>query len=484
MMKRQISHFAPTKSPIALAICVLLLISLYGCKKAENKVKEEETYLLGMESYLYGFPLVMMDITRQVITAAPTAGEYNAPINQFQKMRSLVTPDFKNVVRVTTNSLLATAFLDLREPMVVTIPDSNGVPIAARWLNMWTDVIGTAGTRTPDTNAGNYLVTGPGWNGTTPADIKKVYQCPTRYSWIVIELTVASPQDFPRVHAVEDKLKVTPLSAWGKPYTPPAIVPVDPNVDLTATPYDQVRLMTGQAFFKKLAMLLKENPPYPDDTEALDKLKRIGIEPGKDFDPSKVSPAVLDGMNRAPAEVWMKLATGPYTMNPTNGWLNMLNLARFGKDYQTRAYTAYMGLGAGLAIDLVYPTAFVDSDGWALDGAKKYVIHFDKADLPASQNGVWSISAYRENFYIHNPINRYGLLPAMVKYNSDGSLDVYLQAKSPGADKESNWLPIPPSGMVNMTIRIYDPKPEAVQAGYKIPPIRMVQEGDSSVASR
>jgi hypothetical protein len=471
-LKSAVREHPRTTAALITGLILILMLAFV----AYPKVVEEIAYVRAMQTYVYGFPLVIMDLTRQVETATPTPAEYSAPINQFQKLRTYVSPDFKNVVRFTPNSLIETAFLDLQqEPLVVTVPDAQGIPIAVRWLNMWTDAIGTAGSRTPDTNAGNYLITGPGWNGTVPADIKKVFKCPTRYSWMVVELSAAGPQDFPKIHGVQDQFQITPLSAWGTPYTPPTMVPVDPNVDLTATPYDQVRLMPGDMFFKKLALLLKENPPYAADTNMIEKLKKLGVEPGKEFDSSKIDPRILKGINDAPAEVWMKLATGPYGMTPPNGWNNMLNLARYGSDYQTRTYVAYMGLGAGLADDIVYPTAFVDSDGNALDGAYNYAMHFDKADLPASQNGVWSISSYRENFYIHNPINRYGLLPAMVKYNPDGSLDVYLQAKSPGADKESNWLPIPASGLVNVTIRIYNPKKEATEHGYKIPPIRRVQ---------
>jgi hypothetical protein len=183
---------------------------------------------------------------------------------------------------------------------------------------------------------------------------------------------------------------------------------------------------------------------------------------------------VRKGINAAPAEVWKKFATGPFSVTPPNGWVNMLTIGRFGSDYQTRAYVAYMGLGAGVSDDIVYPTAFVDGDGHALDGAYSYVMRLDKADLAASQNGVWSLSAYRENFYVHNALERYGLLPGMPKYNPDGSLDVYLQAESPGADKESNWLPIPPSGLLNLSLRIYDPKKATLDAAYKIPPVKRV----------
>ena len=455
---------------------LLIVASLSGCQKAKEDVKEGEGLLLGMETYVYGFPLVLMDLTRQVLTATPTAGELSAPINQLQRLQRPMPWDFKNVVRCSPNSLMSTAFLDLaKEPMIVSVPDTQGHTIAMRLMNMWTDVFGTAGSRTPETNAGNYLIAGPGWNGTAPSGIKKAFKSSTRYAWLVFEQAVSGPEEYPVIGRLQDQLKLTPLSAWGTPYTPPATVPVDPNVDLSATPYDQVRLMTGEMFFKRLALLLKDNPAYPGDTAMLDKLKRLGVEPGKDFDASKIDPGLRKGIDDAPGRVWLKFATGPYGMNPPNGWINMLNLGKYGTDYQTRAYTAFMGLGAGLADDIVYPSAFVDSSGQALDAAYNYVMHFEKSEIPASQNGVWSITSYRENFYEKNPINRYGLLPNMPKYNADGSLDVYLQAKSPGPDKEGNWLPIPQSDVFNLTIRIYDPKKEALEAGYKIPPVKKVQ---------
>ena len=459
---------------IACVASTALLMT--SCGKVREDVKEGEGLVLGMETYVYGFPLVVMDLTRQVMTATPTAGELAAPINQFQRLRTIVPWNFNNVVRISTNSLWSTSFLDLeKEPLILSIPDTKGRPIAMRVMNMWTDVFGTAGSRTPEMNAGDYLITGPGWKGSAPANIKKVFSSSTRYAWVLIEQSIAGPADFAPVHLLQDQLKVTPLSAWGKPYAPPAVVPVDANVDLTATPYDQVRLMTGEMFFKHLATLLKDNPPYAADTAMLEKLKRIGVQPGKEFNPGAINPGLRKGINDAPARVWLKFATGPYGMKSVNGWINMLNIAKYGSDYQTRAYVAYMGLGAGLAADIVYPTAFVDSNGEALDGTYRYVMHFDKSELPASRNGVWSISAYRENFYVHNSIDRYGLLPDMPKSNPDGSLDVYLQATSPGPDKESNWLPIPPSGTFNLTIRIYDPKKEALDPAYKIPPVRKVQ---------
>lgn len=170
-----------------------------------------------------------------------------------------------------------------------------------------------------------------------------------------------------------------------------------------------------------------------------------------------------------------RFATGPYSTPAPNGWLNMLNIGQFGTDYQTRAYVAYMGLGANICDDIVYPTAFVDGAGKALDGAHQYVIHLTKEDMTFSSVGVWSFSAYRENFYVQNPIERYGLLPAMPTYNADGSLDVLLQADSPGPAKESNWLSIPRTGLFNVTLRIYNPVAAVLDPAFRIPPITRVR---------
>ena len=458
-----------------LRVGVALLALFVSCSSSAWSLREGGGYLLGEEEYVYGFPLVMMDVTREVLTATHMTGEHSAPINQFARMRSYVSPDYKNVVRISVNSLWSFAFLDLdQEPMIVTVPDAGDRYLVMQALNMWTDDFGSVGTRTPATKSGDFLIAGPKWEGegTAPEGIKETFRSSTRYAMILVQISAASPKDFPPIHALQDKLKVTPLSAWGKPYTPPKRVPVDLNVDLTATPFDQVRLMTGEMFFKRLAKVLKDNPPYPADSGMLDKLKLLGVEPGNEFDPDKIDQQVRKGINEAPWNVWKELAEGPYTMSATNGWFNFPNLGRYGTDYNTRAFIAYAGLGALTSADCIYPTAFVDGDGHALDAAYNYLMHFPKDRLPPSASGVWSISPYRENFYVRNALNRYGILSSMpLKYNEDGSLDIYIQAKSPGSDKESNWLPTPPSGMFNLTARVYQPKPEALDGTYKLPPV-------------
>jgi len=203
-----------------------------------------------MEAYAFGFPLVIMDVTRAVTTAAAKSGEYSALINQFGRMRTYVDPDFKNVVRISRNSLWSFAFVDLdKEPFVYSQPDTRGRYMVMQALNMWTDDFASVGSRTTGTEAGNFLIAGPKWSGTPPPDVKETFRCTKRYAWVLVQIAAGSAADFPEIHLLQDKLALTPLSAWGKPYTPPASVSVDPRVDLSVTPYDSVRLMTGEMFF-------------------------------------------------------------------------------------------------------------------------------------------------------------------------------------------------------------------------------------------
>src|SRR5262245_60952819 len=229
-------------------------------------------------------------------------------------------------------------------------------------LNMWTDDFLSVGTRTTGTEPGNFLIAGPTWKGTAPADIKETYRCSTRFAWVLIQTMANGPADFPAVIAIENAYKLTPLSAWGKSYTPPENVPVDPSMDTQTTPFDQMQRMDAGTFFKRLALLMHDNPPYAADAPILAKLKKLGVEPGKEFDRSTVDAGVVKGLNGVPLEVWKKFAEGVYEAPTVNGGMNPLNLGRFDTNYNTRALVAWLGLGALTADDAVYPSAFVDGE--------------------------------------------------------------------------------------------------------------------------
>lgn len=462
-----------TKPVMLIAISLALAMSMAGC----GKVKEEEAYIYGMESYVYGYPIVVMDVTREVMTAAPVPNSEGtaAPINQLAKMPHYVSPYFTNVVRISLNSLWTTGFLDLKEPIVLSVPDTNDRYYVFSIMNMWTDVFASIGKRVTGTGPGNFLIVGPDWKGTAPPDIKQTFRSSTRYAWALGQTQANGPDDFAAVNVIQAGYKLTPLSAWGKPYTPPTNVPVDPKVDVKVTPPNQVAQMDAGTFFNRLAMAMKDNPPYAEDGPALEKLKKLGVEPGKPFDISKVDPAIAAGLNKAVKEVQIKMNEGVTKVKNVNGWIQPPDLGRYGTDYETRAGIAMAGLGADMQEDTIYPIAFVDGDGNRLDSANKYMLHYEKGQFTPT-NATWSVSLYQGPNYVLNPLNRYDIAPWMpLKYNPDGSLDIYIQATSPGPDKEANWLPTPVRGEFNIVIRNYWPKEEALNGSYKNPPIKKVQ---------
>ncbi len=148
----------------------------------------------------------------------------------------------------------------------------------------------------------------------------------------------------------------------------------------------------------------------------------------------------------------------------------------YGNYYLKRAIIAQLGLGANLPEDAIYPMNLVDESGKPLDGANKYTIHFDKATIPPA-NAFWSITLYdQEGFQVANSLNRFAVSSWMpFQYSPDGSLDLYFQNESPGADKEANWLPAP-RGSFNLCMRLYAPKSEALTGKWNPPPVMKAQE--------
>jgi hypothetical protein len=475
--KSKLCRYTLTAVLAVACVWILFLASCQEAKKAEPVISEEVAYLRGIESWVYGYPLVLMDVTRQVLTAvpAPNADGTAAPINQFARMPHYVDPQFKNVVRISLNSLWTTGFLDLdKEPIILSVPDTHGRYYVMSMMNMWTNVFGSVGKRTTGTGPGAFLIVGPKWQGTAPAGIKATFRCSTRYAWVLGQTQANGPKDFAAVNAIQAKYQLIPLSAWGKPYQPSSYVPVDTSVAVSKTPDQQVAAMDADIFFNRLAMLMKDNPPDAEDESALSKLKDIGVEPGKPFNINNVNSAIAGGLTKALKEVPAKMKERVTKMKTVNGWMNPTNLGHYGTDYDTRAGIAWVGLGANQKEDSIYPTAYVDGDGNTLDSANKYVMHYDNGTFQPT-NATWSISQYRGNFYESNVLNKYVIgLWQELKFNPDGSIDFYLQADSPGKDKEANWLPTP-SGVFNITIRNYWPKPEAWDGTYKNPPIKKLQ---------
>ena len=444
---------------------------------AATAAKEKEGLQAGIEAVAYGLPLVIMDATRKKISNVATAGPSAAPVNQFAHMPQFPDASFKDVVRANVDTLYSSAWLDLsKEPIVLSVPDTNGRYYLMPMIDAWTNIFASPGKRTTGTKAGHFAITGPGWTGTLPAGMQQL-KSPTNMVWIIGRTQTNGPKDYAAVRAIQKQYKLTPLSAFGKPYTPPQQVAVDPSIDMKTAPVDAVAKMGTPAFFDAMAALMKDNPPPAADAPMLAKLAKIGVVPGEKFDPARLDPAVAKGLEKAlPVALERLTAASKETGAPVNGWrVPSMKLAEFGTDYGTRAVVALVGLGANLAADAVYPSAFVDGEGKVLNGANRYVLHFGKGQEPPVR-AFWSVTMYDPNsFFVANPLNRYALSSWMpFKRNADGSLDLYIQRESPGKDKEANWLPAP-GGEFNLTMRMYwpnDKAPSILDGTWKPPALR------------
>lgn len=455
-----------------------------GTASAEGLIHEltadVEDLRAASEAYVYGYPLVTMEMTRRVMTNVAAAEGTRAPMGQFVRMRSYPDATFRDVTAPNADTLYTTAWIDVgKEPWILSLPDMNGRYFLFPMLSGWTDVFQVPGTRTTGTKAQTYAITGPGWKGTLPAGVVE-YKSPTSIVWLLGRIyCTGTPEDYAAVHAIQDACSIVPLSAYGKPYTPPA-GQVSPAIDMKTAVRDQVNALTGVAYFTLLAELLKTNPPAAADAPILPKLARIGVVPGKDFDPKAADPAVLNKVPKISFDrIMLHFVTGPEIKN-VNGWRFTTATGIYGTDYLQRALITAIGLGANRSEDAVYPTSMKSGGGILArkyDGANKYVMRFPKGQLPPVK-GFWSLTMYDENyFFVANPINRYSISARQdLKKNADGSVDLYIQHDSPGADKESNWLPAP-AGTFVLMLRMYWPNPKnpsILDGSWKIPAVSAV----------
>jgi hypothetical protein len=472
------SVFGKYTTRIEVIACLLVPMVGLAQQKSEMDPKEKEAFDIGSQAYIYGYPLVLMDQTRRVMTnvASPEANG-RAPINQFAYVMKFPTPEMKDVVQPNVDTLYSIAWLDLSDgPIVLHLPDTNGRYYLMEILSGWTNVFASLGSRTTGTCEGNFAIVGPNWSGEIPEGMREI-KSPTNMVWIIGRTKTDGPSDYKAVNAIQKQYRLTPLRSWGKSYTPPTGMRVNSQIDMKTSPAEQVAAMDAQTFFNRLALLLKDNPPSEEDSRMVAKLARIGIVPGEPFEFGKLDATTRRGLERGDRFAREKI--DPRSMDTgteVNGWKIGLKYGDYGTDYMTRATVAKAGLGANLAKDAVYPFTDVDAEGKRLNGSNRYILHFDRDQLPPV-NAFWSLTMYDDHYFlVDNPINRYALSSWMqFKCNEDGSLDLYIQRESPGKDLESNWLPAP-RGEFYLTMRLYWPKQEVLDGAWTPPPVKQIKK--------
>ena len=310
------------RKAVLLVALVFIVSAMFACSKKEEAPapaqkaagpSEQELASIAQDAYIYGYALVTMEMTRRVMTNVVKPEGTRAPMGQFVRMREYPTGAFRDVTAPNADTLYTTTWIDVsKEPWVLSIPDMKDRYFLFPMLSGWTDVFQVPGKRTTGTKAQKYAITGPGWTGSLPEGVAE-YKSPTGLVWILGRIyCTGTPQDYKSVHAIQDKVSVVPLSSYGKPYTPPE-GKVDPAIDMKTAVREQVNAMDAAAYFKLLAELLKTNPPAKEDGPMVEKLAKIGIVPGQDFDITKADPAVAKALQGIPKPAQEKIM-GPSRM--------------------------------------------------------------------------------------------------------------------------------------------------------------------------
>ena len=469
--------------PLLFAGCLAISAVLASCSPSTTtKAPAANTTVSdAVDAYLYGFPLLTMDMTRKQTTNVDAAGPTRAPMGQLIRMRTYPTADYRDVPGANTNSPSYTmVWLDVsKEPWIFSIPDMGDRYYMMQMLDGWTNVFQSPGTRTTGGKAQKYAITGPSWSGALPKDVTE-YKSPTGLVWILGRIyCIGTPADYAKVHALQDKFSVLPLSSYGKPYTPPS-AQVDSRMDMKTPVVAQVQALSVEDYFSYFAKLWKTNPPAAQDAPIVQRMAKIGLVPGQDFDPTKLSSSDKEAMSAVPKMGLMKMLGRVQAQQPINGWLIFgSDVGDWKTDYLLRATTAWLGPGWNLPADAVYPLSQKDANGSDYNGSEhRYVLRFEKGQFPPVK-GFWSVTMYdQDNFLAANPLNRYtlGQRDKLVT-NPDGSVDLYLQADSPGKAKEANWLP-GPKGKFGVMLRLYwptDTPPSILDGTWKPPAIKAVQ---------
>ncbi|MGZ3448317.1 MAG: DUF1254 domain-containing protein [Polyangiales bacterium] len=449
-----------------------------------SKLSDDRAIEIARETFLYAYPLVLMDVTRRQLTnyVEPSDVPGTGPENRFVHLREFPNAQFKMVVRPNVDTLYSTAWLDLEaEPMLLSVPPV-GRYFMLPMLSMWTDVFAVPGTRTSGREAREYAVVGPSFAGKVPSDLE-IIRAPTRYVWIIGRTQTNGIADYPNVHSIQAGYRLRPLSARGNPDYVPAPGKVDPSVDTKTPPPVQVENMDAATFYARFAALMKDNPPYFYDSPLIMQMERLGIRPGQEFDLGHQSPTVQSALARAMKEGHARIARAGETAG-VKGWAYSPRGGFYGDDRLLRASIARFGLGMNLSQDAIYPSLSFDSEGKPLNGTSNYVLRFEKGMEPPVR-AFWSITAYDAEGYLYpNTMNRCALGDRdKMTRGADGSISIYLQNDSPGKDKEANWLPVP-RGPFNLLLRMYWPNDAILERTWTPPLARRVDLVRSRVAER
>jgi hypothetical protein len=440
-------------------------------------VSPEEARAIAKEAYIYGFPMVDNYRVQYSYFVDKQDPEYKGGWNEVHNTARVYTPDDTTVQTPNSDTPYSFVGADLRvEPLVLTVPPiQQDRYYSLQFVDGYTYNFAYVGSRTTGNGGGRYLLAGPNWQGEKPEGIDEVIRSDTDLAFVLYRTQLLGPSDIEEVKKIQAGYQVAPLSVFLNQLSPapaPAIDFVPP-----LTPEQQ---LTSPQFFEILSFVMKFAPTLPEEQQLRDRFASIGIGPDGNFDAdalsSQMRTAIEGGMADGNAELDTfkknEIDTGKVTSAQLFGTRQELK-----NNYLYRMAGAALGIYGNTAAEAIYPSFINDAAGAPLTGANNYVFRIPSGQLPPV-NAFWSLTVYElpASRLVANPINRYlvnsPMLPSLVP-DPDGSYTFYIQHESPGIERESNWLPAP-EGPFSLVMRLYWPKPDALNGTWKSPQPEMV----------
>ena len=462
--------------------CALGLAAALGSASAQPPATEAENwrenyaYTLGVQAYIFGFPYINLPTYRwQWVTQAPPPGPNHdmtpyAALNQFFHFRKLADASYRGGGGPNNDTFYSSAWVDLKDgPVILSHPDLGSRYFIFQFASIDGDNFAAVGSRATGSKAGSFAIIGPQWKGQLPPGVTALPRSRSNSVYVLGRTLVDGAADADAVRKLQDQYTLTPLALWGKPKA------AAPESRAVWKPFDAKA--DPLADWKTMNRAMTEDPPEERLAKLVELFGRVGIGPGKDVEAQ--DEATKRGLARAAVDgrqliLDVNRSKNPFMGEKINGWsIPPKTFGRYGlvDDFLLRAVLCYAGIITPWAEDAYATNTTTDVNGALFDGAKRYVIRFAPDQVPKVK-GFWSLTMYDATFNLTpNPIDRYsvGNRTQGLKRDADGGLTIYIQHASPGKDKESNWLPSPPSGIYTLTFRAYWPDTEVAEGKWSPP---------------
>lgn len=469
--KTPLAHWA-THFAAAVAVSTLALTAHAQAKPSvlPDELAEAEAFALGYQAYVTGAVYARSQILMEKDVHPKAA--LNAPLNHFNVYPGLATPTTTIDFTPNNDTVYGLAWLDLRQgPVLMTIPQVPGRYWTVQATDWALNTLDYVGGRVKS-KAGTYAYVPPGWHGALPKGVTRIEASTTGV--FLQARTVVQPEVAADIAPVVAQLKTYRLAPLNKSAVYPQADPASP------VPNPKLNNPVWQTldFYSLLNRAWTFGGVRAQDKEVANLARALGIGPGLNFDPSKLTEAQRRGLTRA-AQVGFKRVTSYARENGElrNAWRYATNIGRYGDNRLLASTVGLVGYGGNAAEEAMYLPAFTDTLGEPLTGNRRYRIHIAADQMPPV-DAFWSVTLYSipENQLKDNPINRYafGDRTPGLKKNADGSLTIYMQKDKPEGDAASNWLPTG-EGPFWAILRMYMPGAKALSGAYMPPAIDRVE---------